>query len=185
MGIEHQRIHIETSSMLIRQLPVDLVTKPDQWQYAQSQNRTIENRMIPVDGGIVRLGKQPNDNLYGWDIDYGHKTVEVEPFAVSQYMITNGEFLEFVQAGGYQNKSYWSPEGWQWKENQGIIDPAKVVRSVLQNAGSIAGMVLTTEALVVEKPEPEAAAPDMGGMGGMGGGMPGMGGMGMPGMGMM
>ena len=67
----------------------------------------------------------------------------------------------------------------------GIIDPAKVVRSVLQNAGSIAGMVLTTEALVVEKPEPEAAAPDMGGMGGMGGGMPGMGGMGMPGMGMM
>lgn len=64
----------------------------------------------------------------------------------------------------------------------GIIDPAKVVRSVLQNAASIAGMVITTEALVVEKPEPEAPAPDMGGgMPGMGG----MGGMGMPGMGMM
>jgi len=43
-----------------------------------------------------------------------------------------------------------------------------VVRSALQNAGSIAGMVLTTEALVVEKPERAAAAPDMGGMGGMG-----------------
>ncbi|QHV00761.1 chaperonin GroEL [Synechocystis sp. CACIAM 05] len=52
----------------------------------------------------------------------------------------------------------------------GIIDPAKVVRSALQNAASIAGMVLTTEALVVEKPEPAAPAmPDMGGMGGMGG----------------
>ncbi|HBE19149.1 MAG TPA: chaperonin GroEL, partial [Cyanobacteria bacterium UBA11367] len=49
----------------------------------------------------------------------------------------------------------------------GIIDPAKVVRSSLQNAGSIAGMVLTTEALVVEKPEKKAPAPDMGGMGGM------------------
>ena len=61
----------------------------------------------------------------------------------------------------------------------GIVDPAKVVRSAVQNASSIAGMVLTTEALVVEKPEPEAAAP-----GGMPGGMPGMGGMGgMPGMG--
>ena len=58
----------------------------------------------------------------------------------------------------------------------GIIDPAKVVRSALQNAASIAGMVLTTEALVVEKPEPAAPAmPDMGDMGGMGG----MGGMGM------
>ncbi|MEL6500392.1 MAG: chaperonin GroEL, partial [Cyanobacteria bacterium J06623_1] len=69
----------------------------------------------------------------------------------------------------------------------GIVDPAKVVRSAVQNAASIAGMVLTTEALVVEKPEPEAAAPGgmPGGMGGMGG-MPGMGGMGgMPGMGMM
>lgn len=66
----------------------------------------------------------------------------------------------------------------------GIIDPAKVVRSSLQNAASIAGMILTTEALVVEKPEAQAPAmPDMGGMGGMGGmGMPGMGGMGMPGM---
>ncbi|RMD70373.1 MAG: chaperonin GroEL [Cyanobacteria bacterium J149] len=64
----------------------------------------------------------------------------------------------------------------------GIIDPAKVVRTSLQNAASIAGLVLTTEALVVEKPAPEPATPDMGGMGG---GMPGMGGMGMPGMGMM
>ena len=53
----------------------------------------------------------------------------------------------------------------------GIIDPAKVVRSALQNAASIAGMVLTTEAIIAEKPEKQAAAPDagMGGMGGMGG----------------
>jgi chaperonin GroEL len=58
----------------------------------------------------------------------------------------------------------------------GIIDPAKVVRSALQNAASIASMVLTTEAVVAEKPEKKAAggAPDMGGMG-----MGGMGGMGM------
>ena len=52
----------------------------------------------------------------------------------------------------------------------GIIDPAKVVRSALQDAASVAAMVLTTEALVVEKPEKKpVAAPDMGGMGGMGG----------------
>ncbi|UZQ55018.1 chaperonin GroEL [Trichothermofontia sichuanensis B231] len=53
----------------------------------------------------------------------------------------------------------------------GIVDPAKVVRSALQDAASVAAMVLTTEALIVEKPEPPAPAsggPDMGGMGGMG-----------------
>ncbi len=51
----------------------------------------------------------------------------------------------------------------------GVIDPTKVVRSALQNAASIAGLLLTTEAVVVEKPEPEGAAPAMppGGMGGM------------------
>ncbi|WP_338441580.1 chaperonin GroEL [Synechococcus elongatus IITB4] len=62
----------------------------------------------------------------------------------------------------------------------GIIDPAKVVRSALQDAASVASLILTTEVLVVDQPEPEPAMPaggDMGGMGGMG--MPGMGGMGM------
>jgi chaperonin GroEL len=56
----------------------------------------------------------------------------------------------------------------------GVIDPAKVTRAALQNAASIAGMVLTTESLVADKPEPPAPAPaggggdPMGGMGGMG-----------------
>jgi chaperonin GroEL len=51
----------------------------------------------------------------------------------------------------------------------GIVDPAKVTRAALQNAASIAAMVLTTECLVADKPEPPAppAAPGGGGMGGM------------------
>jgi len=69
----------------------------------------------------------------------------------------------------------------------GIIDAAKVVRLGLQDAVSIAAMLLTTEAVIADKPEPAAPpAPGgdgaMGGMGGMGGMMGGMGGMGMPGM---
>ncbi|OAB39369.1 molecular chaperone GroEL [Paenibacillus macquariensis subsp. defensor] len=52
----------------------------------------------------------------------------------------------------------------------GIVDPAKVTRSALQNAASVAAMFLTTEAVIADKPEPEKAGmPDMGGMGGMGG----------------
>ena len=79
----------------------------------------------------------------------------------------------------------------------GVIDPAKVTRIALQNAVSIAGLLLTTDCLVTEKPGGKDDMPGgmpggmgggmPGGMGGMGGGMPGMGGMGggMPGMGMM
>jgi chaperonin GroEL len=55
----------------------------------------------------------------------------------------------------------------------GVVDPAKVVRNALEGAASIAGLLITTEAMVAEKPEPKGAGgggmPDMGGMGGMGG----------------
>ena len=57
----------------------------------------------------------------------------------------------------------------------GVVDPTKVTRFALQNAASIAGLLLTTECLIAERPEKSAPAP---GGGGGGGGMPGMGGMG-------
>ena len=65
----------------------------------------------------------------------------------------------------------------------GIIDPAKVARTALQNAASISGLLLTTEAMITDLPEEKEGhdhGPPGGGMGGMGGGMGGMGGM--PGM---
>ena len=54
--------------------------------------------------------------------------------------------------------------------SDGIIDPAKVVRAALEDASSIAGLLVTTEAMVADRPEPKTnapAMPDMGGMGGM------------------
>jgi len=52
----------------------------------------------------------------------------------------------------------------------GILDPTKVTRHALQNAASVSGLLLTTEAMIAELPKEEAPAmPDMGGMGGMGG----------------
>jgi chaperonin GroEL len=66
------------------------------------------------------------------------------------YNVATGEYVDMIAAG--------------------IIDPAKVTRSALQNAASISGLLLTTEAMVADLPEKEAPAmPDMGGMGGMGG----------------
>ena len=70
----------------------------------------------------------------------------------------------------------------------GVVDPAKVARTALQNATSVASLLMTTDSIIVDEPVEESDDHhddhhhDMGGMGGMGGGMPGMGG-GMPGMG--
>ncbi|MDY0885531.1 TCP-1/cpn60 chaperonin family protein, partial [Dongia soli] len=66
------------------------------------------------------------------------------------YNAQTGEFTDLVKAG--------------------VIDPAKVVRCALQDAASVAGLLVTTEAMIAERPEKKAApagAPDMGGMGGM------------------
>ena len=125
MAIEHSRIHFETSSMLLRQLPLERVKRPPSWAYApmQADDKVWENPMIAVSGGQVTLGKSFDAVTYGWDSDYGHRDMKVEPFWVSQYPITNGEFLKFIQAGGYDNSDYWDDAAWGWKQQNQIHHP--------------------------------------------------------------
>ncbi len=123
MGIEHQRIHIETSSMLFRQLPTEKLRRPSNWQYAPTNGEVVENEMIEVSGGVVKLGKPEDDPTYGWDIEYGDRQVKVAPFVASKYLITNAEFLEFVKGGGYENQDYWTQESWHWKNENNIKHP--------------------------------------------------------------
>lgn len=123
MGIEHQRIHVETSSMLLRQLPLDRLQRPAGWQDAPSFSPEPANPMVPIFGGTVTLGKSEGDRTYGWDSEYGQRVVEVEPFLMGKYPVTNGEYLEFVAAGGYDCADYWSAEAWEWKQANGVQHP--------------------------------------------------------------
>jgi 5-histidylcysteine sulfoxide synthase len=123
MGMEHQRIHVETSSMLIRQLPIKRVNRPEHWEYAPLNGYSPQNELIEVTGGAVNLGKAENDTTYGWDIDYGDRPVKVNRFVASKYLITNSDFLCFVKEGGYDNQDYWSEESWQWKTQSNIQHP--------------------------------------------------------------
>lgn len=117
MGMEHERIHIETSSVLIRQLPVDMVCKPEGWAYSPRQisNGLKGNRMIGVSGCDVTFGKPKDFPSYGWDNEYGQVSMLVPSFEASEFLITNGEFLKFIEAGGYQKEEYWTEEGWKWR----------------------------------------------------------------------
>jgi len=60
------------------------------------------------------LGKPENHPFYGWDNEYGKHEELVEDFSASKFLISNGEFLEFVNAGGYHTREYWTEEGWNW-----------------------------------------------------------------------
>ncbi|WP_245662882.1 5-histidylcysteine sulfoxide synthase [Endozoicomonas arenosclerae] len=114
MGIEHERIHLETSSVLIRQLPLAYVQPHPYWQHCRSSGTAPENQLIEHPGGHQILGKSFDDPLYGWDNEYGHFEESVPPFKASQFLVSNQEFLEFVQDGGYSTEKYWSDEGWAW-----------------------------------------------------------------------
>lgn len=115
MGIEHQRIHLETSSVIIRQLPLDKVRPLPLWSICEESGPAPENTLLPVDGGRVELGKDRQHPLYGWDNEYGCHRFAVEDFAASRYLVSNREFLDFIEADGYEKPEFWSEEGQRWR----------------------------------------------------------------------
>lgn len=114
IGIEHQNIHIETSSVLIRQLPVDRLQEGIFDKVYTEKGEVVENELLAVVGKEITLGKPIDHKLYGWDVEYGTYTENVEDFKVSKYLVSNSEFLNFVEDGGYKKKTWWSEEGWSW-----------------------------------------------------------------------
>lgn len=117
MGIEHERIHLETSAILMRELPIERVKEHPVWgNICRDHGVAPENDWVDVAGGKVEMGKSKQNPLYGWDNEYGYAAEEVGDYKASKYLVSNGELLDFINAGGYQNKSYWTEEGQAWLE---------------------------------------------------------------------
>jgi 5-histidylcysteine sulfoxide synthase/putative 4-mercaptohistidine N1-methyltranferase len=111
MGIEHERIHIETSLVLHRQMPIEFVKESDIFNICTHSSNAPKNEMLSIKGGYIKLGKDESHHLYGWDNEYGNYEEDVKEFKASKYLVSNGEFMEFVQNGGYENEEFWDDEG--------------------------------------------------------------------------
>jgi len=116
MGCEHERIHVETSSVLIRQLDISKVREHPLFQVCVKSATAPENELVRVKGSLVELGKTHDDDFYGWDNEYGQYEMRLEDFEASKYLVSNGEFMEFVRDGGYSKKEFWNEEGKAWLE---------------------------------------------------------------------
>jgi len=114
MGIEHERIHLETSSVLIRQLPIELVKPQSVWKHHQKSSTAPQNTLLDVASGLVKQGRAEPSSTYGWDNEYGSLETEISNFKASKYLVSNQEFLGFIEDKGYQTESYWTEEGWNW-----------------------------------------------------------------------
>lgn len=133
MGFEHERIHLETSSVLMRELPLQLLVKPNAWpEYDELQATSLKpivikdyplNELVEVKVQTVVIGKPADYPTYGWDNEYGSRVMHIDAFRASEYLISNGEFFEFVKSGGYQDPSVWSDEGWKWRTFRNIKHP--------------------------------------------------------------
>ena len=68
-----------------------------------------------MDGGTVTLGRHTHD-IYGWDNEFGETVYDVASFRASKYLVSNEEFIGFIEAGGYKQNGWWSEEGRSWRD---------------------------------------------------------------------
>ncbi|CCW67402.1 unnamed protein product [Phytomonas sp. Hart1] len=119
MGAEHERIHIETASVHVRELPIGFINPSGGLCWRRCSHGGGEapaNELVPIAHGRVQFGRPPSSAIYGWDQDYseGSNWVEVAAFKASKYLVSNAEFFQFMQADGYTIQRYWDDEGWKW-----------------------------------------------------------------------
>ena len=116
MGIEHENIHIETSSVLIRELDMKYLKKDEIFTYVDEPSNTyVKNELLKVKGTTVILEKdRAKPEYYGWDNEFSYHKADIKDFEASKYLVSNGEFLEFVKEGGYNKPEFFSEEGKEW-----------------------------------------------------------------------
>ena len=122
-AIEHRLMHAETLAYLVHRLPYE--SKVSGKINLHSHGKQPKPDLVEIPAGETTLGLTHADTeTFGWDNERGECVVYVPTFAIERHNVTNGDFLRFVQAGGYNNRALWDNEGWAWKEAAGIQHPA-------------------------------------------------------------
>ena len=122
VAVEHRLMHLETLAYMFHQLPLASKVKPP-IPKVQPTSSISSFPMIRIPAGSMTLGLPRRGNTFGWDNEFESHTVDVPAFEIDQYMITNGQFLEFMKQGGYDTRSLWSDDDWQWRTASGITHP--------------------------------------------------------------
>src|SRR5262249_52775987 len=122
VAIEHRLMHAETLAYMLHRLPSQRKVRGPVGETGGS--RLTRSYLIEIPKGNATLGlRKETGTEFGWDNEHEAHEVEVQGFAIDSGNVTNQDFLRFVQASGYQDKSLWSEEAWNWKEKEGIEHP--------------------------------------------------------------
>jgi iron(II)-dependent oxidoreductase len=122
VAIEHRLMHAETLAYMLHQLPTDRkIAHADQ---PEPRSAPATRRMVRIPAGTATLGLRRDAGVFGWDNEFEENRVELPEFQIDAYKVTNGEFLEFVSSGGYQDRSLWADADWNWLQSSGTSRPA-------------------------------------------------------------
>ena len=122
VAIEHRLMHAETLSYLLHNLPVE--RRIPQPATRCDPRSTPRQRQVTIPAGIATLGQSNKaPHSFGWDNEFDVQQIQVPRFSVDVFPVTNGEYLKFIHAGGYEDSSYWRPEDWEWKRQQRLEHP--------------------------------------------------------------
>jgi gamma-glutamyl hercynylcysteine S-oxide synthase len=121
VAVEHRLMHLETLAYMFHQLPLD--RKVAQSADMIFSNSPVTPRMCTIPAGEATLGLHRERDEFGWDNEFEIHTRQVPSFEIGQYKITNGQYLEFIRAGGYEAREFWREDAWEWKNANGICHP--------------------------------------------------------------
>ena len=121
VAIEHRLMHVETLAYMLHQLPSE--RKAPQHCPPLLADSAVAPSMIEIPAGVTTLGLPRHAGVFGWDNEFEVRTVHVPAFEIDRYMVTNGQFLEFLRSGGYENRALWREDDWNWRVTNGISHP--------------------------------------------------------------
>ena len=110
MAVEHRLMHAETLTYLLHNLSYSRRRIADTPRTSSGEAPSPE--LIEIPGGAATLG-QERGAQFGWDNEFERHSVSVPRFAIDRYKVTNGQYLEFVKAGG-PAPNYWSQHSGEW-----------------------------------------------------------------------
>ncbi|HEA29947.1 MAG TPA: ergothioneine biosynthesis protein EgtB [Leeuwenhoekiella sp.] len=122
IGIHHEKQHQELLFTDIKYiLGNNPLTPAYSSNFEESKNEEIAPEWLPMPEGIYTIGY--NDNDFAYDNEFGRHKVYLHNYAIANRLVTNGEFLEFIKAGGYESVLLWHAEAWDWVQTQNITKP--------------------------------------------------------------
>ena len=121
VAIEHRLMHVETLAYMLHQLAHEKKVREHSRPVMLSQ--PVVQKMVKIPAGSATLGLTRSSGEFGWDNEFEAHSVDVPAFEIDQCMVSNGEFLEFMNSGGYDARELWTDADWQWKSESTIAHP--------------------------------------------------------------